>query len=281
MSKAYAKINLGLLIHNKRPDGYHNIETVFHRINVFDEIFLKEDSGIHVDSSAPEVPGDESNLCYRAAILVKQELGVETGVTITLNKKIPVGAGLGGGSSDAATVLQTLPRFWGSRLSQPTLLQMALQLGSDVPFFLEHGSAVGRGRGEVLERFELDVPFTILLCNPNIHVATSWAYRQVKPRGENGTVDLRTVVLRGMSEPQRLVTELKNDFEPAVFGEYPDVRNVKDEMMTGGAVFASMSGSGSSVYGFFARREQAQSMSACFDAKGYRTFLTEPHFSPE
>lgn len=281
MLKAYAKINLGLFVRDRRPDGYHNIESVFHRIDLFDEITFGPAHDITVYSSAAEVPGDESNLCYRAALLLRQHLRLAAGVAITLVKKIPVGAGLGGGSSDAAITLQALPRFWGQAVEGPALRLLALELGSDVPFFLGQGSAVGRGRGELLDYFHLDIPFTILLCNPNLHISTAWAYQQIHLDKARPTIDIREVVIKGMKDPSRLAARLGNDFEPAVFAAHPEIRRVKEAMIDGGAVFALMSGSGSSVYGLFEGAEEARRVSASFAANGYRTFLTRPHFSPE
>jgi 4-diphosphocytidyl-2-C-methyl-D-erythritol kinase len=280
MFRAYAKINLGLRILEKRPDGYHNIETVFHKIDLFDEILFQESDRIEVVSSSDEAPSDESNICFKAARLLQQHFTIQDGVRISIIKNIPVGAGLGGGSSDAATVLRHLPRFWNRRVDEQTLEALALHLGSDVPFFLGKSSALGTQRGEKLEWFELDVPYFILLCKPNIGVSTAWAYQHVKPDSANRHGNLRQVLLEEMQNPVRLAGELGNDFEPLVFEEYPEVSSVKETMLRGGALVASMSGSGSSVYGFFERDDTAAAVSQLFRAKGYRTFLTRPHFSP-
>ncbi len=278
MSRAYAKINLGLLVRDKRPDGYHDIETVFHRIDLCDELALEPADEITVVSDTREVPSDESNLCFKAAVLLQQSLGRRAGVRITLHKNIPVGAGLGGGSADAAGVLRHLPLLWQCSVSEQAVHSIALTLGSDVPYFLRRGSALGRGRGEILDYFDLDVPYTILLCNPNIHISTAWAYQQVRPSSAPSTPDLRDLIVAGMHEPKRLVDELRNDFEPAVFKAYPEVLQLKETMVRGGAEFASLSGSGSSVYGFFTTPDRAQAVSSRCAARGYRTFLTPPHF---
>lgn len=278
MVRAHAKINLGLLVRDKRPDGYHNIETVFHRIDLSDELVLEPADEIAVVSDTQDVPSDASNLCFKAAALLQHSLGVQAGVRITLRKNIPVGAGLGGGSADAARVLQSLPRLWQCSANELTLRSLALELGSDVPYFLGRGSALGKGRGEILNYFDLDVPYAILLCNPNIPISTAWAYQQVQPVAGTPTPDLRDLIIAGMRDPGRLVNELRNDFEPAVFRTYPDVRHLKEAMVRGGAEFASLSGSGSSVYGFFSRPDDAREVSDLFAAKGYRTSLTPPHF---
>ena len=281
MFPAYAKINLGLLVLNKRPDGYHNIITVFHRINLFDQIGLAPSEEIAVVSTSPEAPSDESNICHEAARLLRERLKIRKGVAITIEKNIPVGAGLGGGSSDAAAVLRNLPAFWQQSVDASLLHELALQLGSDVPYFLGRGSAVARGRGEILEYFPLDLPFTILLCNPNIHVGTAWAYGQLHPRPGRNDVSLRDFLRKGIEEPRFLNETLVNDFEPAVFHAFPDIRRLKEDMLTAGAVYASMSGSGSSVYGLFNDGAAAEKLELLLRARGYRTCITPPHFLPE
>jgi len=277
-SRTYAKINLGLLILDKRPDGYHNIETVFHRINMFDEIEFKPSSAINVISSDPDAPSGEENICYNAAKRVQEHLNVGKGVEISIRKSIPVGAGLGGGSSDAGVVLQELPKYWERRVDDSTLRKIALKLGSDVPYFLGTGSALAKGRGEILEYFKLDIPFTILLCTPNIHVSTAWAYQNVRPSKGSRPIDLKGVLLEGLKKPLHLVNGLRNDFEPVVFREYPEIMRVKEAMMRGGAEFALMSGSGSSVFGFFSRVDYVHEVDRILQSKGYQTWATPPHF---
>ncbi len=281
MFTAYAKINLGLLVIGKRPDGYHDIETVFHRVKPADELVFEPDDTISVRSDSAQVPSGEENICYRAATLLREALGVRQGVRITIAKKIPAGAGLGGGSSDAATVVRELPAFWGTSIPGSRRTAIALELGSDVPYFLGSGTALASGRGEILQYFNLDVPFTILLCHPALHVSTAWAYQQVRPSGSAQRPDLRSLVVAGMSNPLALVNGLRNDFEPAVFRQHPEVLRVKEMMYRGGAVFASMSGSGSAVYGLFRREGEASDLQMQFSTLGYRTFMTPPHFSPD
>jgi 4-diphosphocytidyl-2-C-methyl-D-erythritol kinase len=278
--RAYAKINLGLRIIEKRPDGYHNIETVFHKIDLFDEIEFSSSATIRVASTSDEAPGDESNICYKAARMLRDHFGIREGVCISIHKRIPVGAGLGGGSSDAAVVLQRLPAFWNIPADEKTLAHVARRLGADVPFFLGSSSAVGSARGDVLEYVELDIPYFILVCCPLIHVSTTWAYQQVTPSRRGSAVPLREIVIDGMQQPVRLVEELENDFEAAVFARHPELRWLKETMLEEGAVYASMSGSGSSVYGLFEREEAAVATAAHVSTKGCSTSLTPPHFKP-
>ncbi len=278
MFRAYAKINIGLYVVDRRPDGFHNIETVFHRIDIADTIHLTAAPDLVVTSSSPDAPSDPSNICYKAAVLLREYLGVTQGAHIHIEKRIPVGAGLGGGSSDAATVLRELPSFWGTTVPEQALRTLALRLGSDVPYFLSSGSAVAKGRGEILEYFQLDVPYAILLCSPNVHVATRWAYGQIRPGTAGKAEDLRFVVRSGMQKPSILGTSLRNDFEPIVFAAYPVVRDLKQRLLDAGAAFALMSGSGSTVYGLFADSVSASACAAPFRTLGYRTFVTDPHF---
>jgi 4-diphosphocytidyl-2-C-methyl-D-erythritol kinase len=275
--RAYAKINLGLHVLEKRPDGYHNIETVFHRVNLFDEISFSFSSTVTVVSSPSIVPGDERNICFKAAKLLQDHLRIETGVKISIQKNIPVGAGLGGGSSDAASVLLHLSQYWGKKSPKELLHSLALQLGSDVPYFLHRGSALAKGRGELLEYFPFDVPYTILLCNPGIHVSSGWAYQQVKTR--HHSADLKKNVVEGMQNPTAL-SSLTNDFEPAVFRVHPAIGTIKETMLRSGAVVSLMSGSGSTVYGLFDDERRATDAATTLNAQHWRTFFTEPHFSP-
>jgi 4-diphosphocytidyl-2-C-methyl-D-erythritol kinase len=277
---AWAKINLGLFVVGRRPDGYHNILTVFHRINLCDEILFRTSDTLEVVTDTPEAPSGERNICFKAATLVREAAGVARGAHISIRKNIPVGAGLGGGSADAAAVLLHLPLLWGVMLDEGQLRSLALRLGSDVPYFLGQGSAIASGRGECLEYFELDLPFTILLCHPGIHVSTAWAYTQVRPVDRSSPAELKGVLLEGLRSPARLREQLINDFESPVCAAHPAVRSIKEEMIAGGAAFASMSGSGSSVYGFFTREESAHELASLFRTRNFRTAVTPAHFRP-
>lgn len=278
MMLAYAKINLGLYVVARRPDGYHDIETVFCRIGIADRITLSPAGEIRVTSSSQDAPSDESNICHKAARMLRDHLSLNEGVHIHIEKNVPVGAGLGGGSADAAAVLKNLPPFWHRNLKPDECSHIALALGSDVPYFLRQGAALGRGRGEQLEYFPLDIPFTVLLCNPNIHIPTAWAYGRISPGANRKPDDLRNVVTAGMRDPALLRRQIHNDFEEIVFEKYPEVRRTKELMLDGGAVFALMSGSGSTVFGFFSDPAAAETLAGEFVSRGYRSFLTPPHF---
>ena len=177
--RAYAKINIGLNILGKRSDGYHDLETVFHEIDCFDEIELKQHDKVAMTADSILVPIDASNLCIGAATLLQKEKHIPQGVMIHLKKNIPIGAGLGGGSSDAAAVLSGLNRFLEIKIIEQSITFIAAQIGADVPFFIDGGTAYGTGRGEILEFFSLPLPFWIAVVTPLIHISTSWAYNHL------------------------------------------------------------------------------------------------------
>jgi len=275
---AHAKINLGLRVLRRRDDGYHDIATVFHRISLHDDVTLDSSPDIRLVAEAGDLPTDERNLCVKAAMLLREELKGTPGARITLVKRIPVGAGLGGGSSDAAAVLTGLPRLWNRAVEPSTLDSLAFRIGSDVPYFLKPGSALAHGRGEILEYFDLDIPFAILLCNPGIHVSTAWAYGRVAPRSDDSREDLRAIIQKGLTDPEYLRRHLRNDFEEPVTAAYPEIARVKLAMIEAGALYASMSGSGSSVYGFFESARIAEETGRQLSAGGALVSVSPPHF---
>jgi 4-diphosphocytidyl-2-C-methyl-D-erythritol kinase len=279
-ARAYAKINFGLYVLRRREDGYHDIATVFHRINLYDSLAFEDADEIALRSTSADIPLGEDNLCWRCARALWQALGTDRGVTITLDKAIPVGAGLGGGSSDAAATLKALPRLWGVPASPALLHEIALSVGSDVPYFLHDGSAIGCGRGEQLEYFTLRLPYAVLVCNPGIHVATGWAYRQVHGDLNRTVPDLKQAMLE-WSTPGAQATVLANDFEGPVFQEFPLIGALKQEILDAGARMALMSGSGSTVFGLFEDPARAAILAEQFRARGLTVSLTGPLFTPE
>lgn len=276
--KAYAKINLGLHIVGKRQDGFHNIETVFHRINLFDEINIENSFDISISCTDITIPSDNNNLCWKAAELLRKELGMAKGVRIGITKNIPTGAGLGGGSSDAAAVLLALPFLWKIDVKRPIIEKLALQLGSDVPFFLQNSSAYAEGRGEVLKTIDLALPYWIVLIHPNIHLSTPWAYNRLAEK-RNGLFPVRPNMAEQFSaDPIRAVLESENDFEEIVFEEHPKIERIKRQLKDLGAAVSLMSGSGSSMFGLFIDKSTALS-AAEFFKKEHFVHLTEPHFT--
>lgn len=279
--RAYAKINLGLHVLGKRSDGYHNIETVFRLINMYDDLdFVQSDQGIQFSSNSPGLANDNANLCIRAATLLRDLTGCHTGVEMGLTKRIPIGAGLGGGSSDAAAVLKALTKLWSLEISSDELQTVSGTLGADVPFFFTGQTAYATGRGELLERFELPLPYTILVVTPKIHVSTAWAYSAMRPDPGRQRPNLKSFLSGSLGNAAALRRDLVNDFEEPVFREYPEIRQIKEDLLAGDADVALMSGSGSSVFGLFSKSSKAEELAARLSTR-YVTSVTEPLFKPE
>ena len=244
-----AKINLGLYVTEKRPDGYHNIETIFLPIPLCDELemepaaaFVFTQDGILLDGGA------EDNLCVKAYRLLRQDFPEIGEVQMRLHKRIPFGAGFGGGSADAAATLQLLNSLFSLQLSVKQLQRYASRIGSDCAVFIENVPAFATGRGEVLHPLpELHFhDYDLLLLKPDDKVSTAEAYRNITPRPAPS--DLRQAALRPISEWKGLIA---NQFEESVFPAHPRIRECKEWLYAQGASYASMSGSGSCVYGFF------------------------------
>ena len=258
---AYAKVNLTLDVGQQRPDGYHEIESIMHTIALHDSITLREaGSGTEVvvqDGSS--VPTDHRNLVARTAEMLREMFGVTRPLQIELTKRIPVAAGLGGGSSDAAVTLLGLAQMWKLRLDGREMLALATKLGADVPFFLEGGGAVARGKGERITYLP-PLPTTwIVLARPRTEVSTAWAYRQL-PAGEAGPRPNTAAMVEAMKrEDVREVGRLlHNVFEDTIASHHPLVRDLKTRILKGEAYGASMSGTGPTVFGLMANEAAAR-----------------------
>jgi len=280
--KSFAKINLGLLITGKRDDGYHTLETIFAPINWYDVIEFSDSRDISMSCSNETLPVDDNNLCVRAAKALQQFAGIKRGVTMKLHKQVPFGAGLGGGSSDAATVLRVLNDLWQLNVSLTDLHLLAVALGADVPYFLEiKGLAYARGIGDDLDDLGFTLPYYIVTVFPEEHISTVWAYKNFYRRFDRELPDLKTCVTElCLSGKQEVLPVFENDFEPAVFDHFPAVRLVKSTLLDAGSVFTSLSGSGSAVFGLFEREEVALAAMKHLP-EAYRMSLTPPGFSME
>jgi len=259
--KTPAKINLGLHIHGKREDGFHELETIFQMVSLYDDVELELlSSGIKLECDTPGVPTDDTNLACKAALLLRQTYQVEgKGVNIRLKKNIPFGAGLGGGSGNAAGVLMGLNRLWNLKIEREKLSKLAAELGSDVPFFLTSPCALGMGRGEQLGSLKPCAKFQVLLVFPGFPVATSWVYQNLKlklTKRENNISILRKNL--SLSDITSLGSRLYNDLEPVVIQRFPEIQVVKDELGAWGALGVLLSGSGSTVFGIFDDLEKAR-----------------------
>jgi 4-diphosphocytidyl-2-C-methyl-D-erythritol kinase len=247
------KINLGLHVIDKRPDGYHNIETCFYPVRWTDILEIIHSKTFSFSSSGNAIPGAwEQNLCIKAYRLLADQFSLAP-VSIHLHKLIPIGAGLGGGSSDAAHVIRLLNDIFELNLAREDMMRHAASIGSDAAFFIQDDPMIGKGRGEILTKVTLDLAGKFLvLVNPDIHVSTADAYARVKPAGP--AVPLGDILKRPLSKWKNL---LKNDFEHSVFEKYPAIGNLKDKLYSLGAIYASMSGSGATVFGIFEKEFDA------------------------
>lgn len=249
------KINLGLHILNKRPDGFHNLETIFYPLNLCDTLEVIKGNntpgskvkiiteGISVGEKA------EDNLIAKAYYLLDSKYNLEP-VTFCLLKNIPLGAGLGGGSGNAAFTLKLLNQLFGLKISDEQLIKYAGELGSDCAFFIKNKPCFASGRGEILEEINLDLSkYSIVVVKPAIHVSTKEAFYNIKPRATiNSTPSVRDIINLPIGNWKE---SLINDFEYSVFPAYPGLVQIKEQLYREGAIYASMSGSGSAIFGIF------------------------------
>ncbi|MES2430928.1 MAG: 4-(cytidine 5'-diphospho)-2-C-methyl-D-erythritol kinase [Bacteroidota bacterium] len=241
------KINLGLKILDKRPDGFHNLQTIFYPLKINDALeVIKATDFTEFSSSGIKIDGDiENNLCIKAFDLLKKDYPDLPSIKIHLHKAIPIGAGLGGGSADATFTLQLLNTKFQLNITDSQLAGYALQLGSDCPFFLLNKPCSASGRGENLEPISVDLSaYNILIVHPGIHINTGWAFTALNSLPKTVSTDIR---------PNDMSTWI-NDFEAVVFEKYPEIKKIKEKMYEAGAIYASMSGSGSTVFGLFEKK---------------------------
>ncbi len=291
LKKAPAKINLGLEVLGKRPDGFHDINTILLPVaGLSDTLEFSLSTAIQLECTPDLGIRPSENLVYRAALLLKDYAGRnnlfknslkesfksnQTGAKIRVRKHIPSGAGLGGGSSDAATTLLALKELWELPISDYELHTLAAMLGSDVPFFLKGKSAIGKGRGEKLDYFDYALPYYILIVYPNIHVNTGEAYSALQKNAVlKAPRDFKNILMESFLKPELLKQYIVNDFEDVVFKKHPEIAQIKEKLYKSGAVFALMSGSGSSVFGLF--KSEQESLRAMESFKNYQVFLSEP-----
>jgi len=258
-----AKINLYLRILGQRPDGYHDLETVMLPLDFGDEITLElQPAGLALECDDPRLPADDSNLALRAAKLLVKRCGEKRGAKISLRKRTPLAAGLGGGSSNAASVLLGLKQLWGLHVAQATLDEIAASLGSDINFFLGGSAAVCRGRGERVEPIRCKLSAAILLINPGFGISTPWAYEAWAKAAATLTVEPPEVrlLLSALDEDDSsgVSAALFNSLEAPSVRKFPILRLLQDALRPGGATGALMSGSGPTVFGLFAEARQAE-----------------------
>ncbi len=255
--KAPAKINIGLSIVSKRNDGFHNLETLFYPIHdLFDLLTFERDSHFSFKSNDVRIIEDDNNLIVRAKKILEVVTNKKITAKIFLNKNIPIGAGMGGGSSDAAVTLVCLNELYGLGLSIDVLSNLALELGSDVPFFIKAKPAIGKSRGEKLQLVDVEINKPILIINPGIHISTKEAFGNIVPK--QAAINYEDVSKR-INDYEFLKSSVKNDFEENIFVLYPEIKKIKNMLYDNGAKFALMTGTGSTMFGIFENAEEAES----------------------
>lgn len=253
-----AKINIGLFITAKRNDGYHDLETIFYPVTVKDalEIVDMPQANTSIYLTGLPVAGDQQkNLVWKAYTLLQRDFPEKVGsISIRLHKVIPMGAGLGGGSADGAFMLKMLNDHFKLGADTTQLEKYALELGSDCPFFIKNKAAFASGRGEQLEEIELDLSdYSIQLIYPDIHISTALAFAGITPAP--ATYPLRSIASLPL---EKWKDHIRNDFETSLFPEYPMLRDIKEQLYSQGALYAALSGTGSTVYGIFKKGERAK-----------------------
>jgi 4-diphosphocytidyl-2-C-methyl-D-erythritol kinase len=261
MLSAAAKVNLTLEVLGKRPDGYHEIATVMQTVELTDRLTLEDADTFELHASAG-VPTDGTNLALRAAVALRETAGITRGVRISLDKRIPVAAGLGGGSADAAAVLLGLNRLWGLRWPRARLKAIAVTLGMDVPFFLRGGGALATGRGEQLEPVDVGGS-ALVLVNPRFGSSTAEVYGRVTPEMySDGKRALDLIEALRSRRAVRIAASLYNGLEAAVAPIHPEIGRMKAALLAAGALGAGMSGSGPTVFGVARSFEHARQIRA-------------------
>lgn len=277
--QAPAKINIGLWVKHKRPDGYHELASIMQTISLADTVTLKEigESGIKIFCDHPGVPTDSTNLVHRAANVFLEHFSIEPRLAINIDKKIPVAAGLAGGSSDAAAVLSGLARMYDKPVTMPDIMNMAARIGSDVPFVVHGGLALAEGRGELLNFFEPPrPPLTVVIAVPmGVSVSTRWAYENYQPGNNQAKERAFSLILdayrrRDLDELRKLVF---NDLESVTLHRHPQVLKIKEILSASGEGVVLMSGSGPSVFGLFSEKKSAMNAIKALDGESVNVFV--------
>lgn len=272
--KSFAKINLCLYVLRKRKDGYHQIFTVMQAVDLYDRLSLyKIPKGIIVQTDNPQLPTDRRNLVYKASEIFLNQTGIDQGVRIKIQKKIPLSSGLGGGSSNAAFTLMGLNELFNTNLSQSKLVEMAKHIGSDVPFFLSSGQAVATGRGEKIREIRLRRDYWIVLINPGFKISTSWAYENIKIH----LTRKRKLIKIYKSKKSFLdyIAGWENELEKTSEKKYPQLKKLREKLTQIGAIKTSMSGSGPTVYGIFFDKPRYKEVKS-LQSKKCQIWVTRP-----
>lgn len=281
---SFAKINWFLTILGKRRDGFHEICTVFQTVSLFDKLTIVENDELVLTCDDLKLPTDEGNLIIKAAELLREKFTIKNGAKIQLEKNIPSPGGLAGGSSNAAAALIGLATIWNLEIAFDELEEIAAEIGSDVPFFLRGGTALGSGRGTEIESLEeLEEKF-LLIVTPDVKVSTVEAYKKLNASDltTNGSISILQVCRRKAAETDLRRTALTNDFENVIFSAEPEIEEVKIKLLKSGATQALMSGSGASVFGIFDKEQTRQNaVEILANEKNWRMFAVATVSSDE
>lgn len=281
--KAYAKINLGLDVIRKRPDGYHDVSMIMQTVSLRDTINIKKTKfqSLTIRSNLYYLPTDRRNLVYKAVELFHENYPIRSGLSIFINKRIPVAAGLAGGSADAAATLKGLNRLFQTGLSLEELMKLGVKLGADVPYCLLMGTALSEGIGEILSPLSPMPDCNILLVKPCVGVSTKYVYENLRLNDETKHPDISTM-LNTLKENNiyKLAPLMENILESVTIKEYPIIGEIKEEMKNKEALTALMSGSGPTVFGIFDNQYKAEKAYRYFKSSGYgkQIVLTKPYF---
>ena len=274
---SYAKINLGLWVLNKRKDGYHNIFSVIQALDLADQIYLEKiPAGIVLKTDSPKVPRNARNLAFKAAKIFLAGTEVKSGIKIFIKKKIPIEAGLGGGSSNAAFVLKGLNKLFGTKIPAKKLAKWSEKIGSDVPFFFSSGTAFVRGRGEKVKSVALPLDYWVVLVKPPFSVSSRWAYSNFKFDLTNPTMLFNFSSQRNPNNFGEMLNLCKNDLETTVSKKFLIIKQIRRQMLKHGALLSAMSGSGPVVFGIFKNKLQAREVVKKFKNRQHAVFIARP-----
>lgn len=269
--RAFAKINLGLDILGKRDDGYHDVKMIMQTIQMYDvlEIQKSETPGITLTANFPFVPCDERNLVYKAAKFLMDEFHIEEGISMKLDKFIPVSAGMAGGSTDAAAALVGVNRLFNLKLSEKELMERGVKIGADVPYCILRGTALAEGIGEKLTVLPQLPQCYVLVGKPAVNVSTKMAYESLNLSEITDHPDIDGMIdSLGKNDLYGVVSRMKNVFEPGIIARYPVIQEIKDLMEEYGALKSLMSGSGPTVFGIFDNQEKVEEAAAALRRSG-------------
>ncbi len=259
--KALAKINLGLDVVRRREDGYHEVRMVMQTIHLYDRLEMEKTAtqGIELSTNLSYLPVNENNLVYRAGKLLMDEFGITEGIKVYLNKRIPVAAGMAGGSTDAAAMLYGMNELFELGLSREQLMERGVRIGADVPYCLMRGTALAEGIGEILTPLAPMVKCPVLIAKPAISVSTSFVYQNLKLDADTKHPDIDRLI-RDIRKQElgAIAGDMGNVLESVTIPNYPVIAQIKEQMMDSGAINAMMSGSGPTVFGLFEEEETAQ-----------------------